>query len=219
MIFFCLDLETTGLNPNTCDILEVGIVIRNTLEPDWRTEDFQCYVKGRKYGFEAPEFKGEAYALSMHSKIFRRIAEEESPFQYVGRECLARTIARYIEAMSEQLGIKDKVVMSGKNFATFDLRFLEKLPDSEKLIKLFHRRILDPGGMLTRPEDLVPPDLKECMRRTGIEGREVPHTACEDADLCADVIVRAIRGEVINGLRKTDDSVAPPGSTATDRGL
>jgi oligoribonuclease (3'-5' exoribonuclease) len=52
-----IDIETTGLNPDPCDIIEIGAVIDDWLEPLELQPLFHCYIKQQQY-------KGEPYALS-----------------------------------------------------------------------------------------------------------------------------------------------------------
>ncbi len=84
--------------------------------------------------------------------------------------------------------------MAGKNYASFDDRFLQQLPGGEDLHR-FHRCI-DPGMRYWNPRiDKVPPDTKTCLQRAGID-TEVQHEAIDDA---LDVI-RLIRTSVGIGI-------------------
>ena len=70
--------------------------------------------------------------------------------------------------------------VAGKNFATFDKLFLERLPWWKKLIRT-RQRIIDPAIMFcdwTKDEKL--PSLDECKQRANINGL-VTHNALEDA--------------------------------------
>jgi oligoribonuclease len=70
--------------------------------------------------------------------------------------------------------------VAGKNFATFDKKFLEKLPWWQKLIRI-RQRVLDPAILFVDwKEDESLPSLDKCKNRAGIHGL-VTHNALEDA--------------------------------------
>lgn len=70
--------------------------------------------------------------------------------------------------------------IAGKNFATFDKLFLEKLPRWKQLFKV-RQRIIDPTVFFTKwNEDESLPSLTICKERANTGG-EVTHDAIEDA--------------------------------------
>jgi oligoribonuclease (3'-5' exoribonuclease) len=70
--------------------------------------------------------------------------------------------------------------VAGKNFASFDKHFLERLPRWKQVIRL-RQRIIDPSVIFTNwNEDKSMPSLYECKQRAKIEGI-VTHDALEDA--------------------------------------
>ncbi len=175
--YVSIDLETTGLDPETCQILEIGAVI-----DDWKpgVEDlptFHCYVDNGL-------IQGEPYGLSMHSKILRYIAtggkgaEEEVPI--LTPDSVA---GWFLEWLHEHDINPDKrhITAAGKNFASFDRQFLKRLPDWTDFIKTQHRCI-DPGNLYWDPrvDGQGLPSTETCKKRAGTPG-EVAHTAVEDA--------------------------------------
>lgn len=86
----------------------------------------------------------------------------------------------------------EKIVVAGKNYTSFDARFLRKITSWDKYVRV-HHRILDPAALYWQPEidGVELPDTKTCMERAGITG-EVAHTAVEDARTVALLIRRAI---------------------------
>lgn len=183
--FVSIDLETTGLDPENCQIIELGAVIDDWLEPLSDQPTFHCYVKRR-------DFKGEPYALSMHSEIFKRIATEEDVYNYlypgeVGPEFLTWIERNDGAQWNSEEGRYDRFNAAGKNFASFDDRFLRKLPNFLTCFRYRHR-IIDPAMMYWNPlKDEKLPDSKTCMERAGLDG-EVAHTALEDAQMVARLI-------------------------------
>lgn len=70
--------------------------------------------------------------------------------------------------------------VAGKNFASFDKHFLERLPRWQQVIRI-RQRIIDPSLLFTNwNEDKAMPSLYECKQRAKIEGI-VTHDALEDA--------------------------------------
>jgi hypothetical protein len=75
---------------------------------------------------------------------------------------------------------KAHINVAGKNFATFDKVFLEKLPRWKQCIEI-RNRILDPAILFVDwNEDKALPGLNLCKSRANILG-DVTHNALEDA--------------------------------------
>jgi oligoribonuclease len=166
--YVSIDIETTGLE-DWCQILEVGAVIDDG-GPLESLARFQCYLIH-------PQIVGQPYALSMHAAILRRIADKEPGFHYWTPAVFVGNFRAWL--MGHGLR-EDKILAAGKNFASFDLQFLNRLPGFREQIHFKHR-FLDPAMKFFRPEiDDGPPDTKTCMERAGIPG-DVQHTAIEDA--------------------------------------
>lgn len=176
MKYVSIDIETLGLNPHTCDVIEFGAVIDDFKTPIEKLPTFHCYLTkpGNIY-------KGEVYAMYMHSKtgIFERIAKREEGFYYIPDDLLDGLFADWLYCEEEAFKEDEKIVVAGKNFSAFDLPFLKMLGFGTKT--RLHHRTLDPGSMWFDPlTDETPPGLEECLKRAGIE-KTVEHTAVEDA--------------------------------------
>jgi DNA polymerase III epsilon subunit-like protein len=166
--FVSVDIETTGLDPETCQTIEVGAVIADWNDPS-ETQEFHCYVL-------YPQYKGDPYALSMHPHIFRRIATNEEGYNYCPAEHVMYELHTWLIT---HFGHRGPYTVAGKNFAGFDKKFLDKLPQTGETI--FHHRVLDPGCMFWNPlTDERPPNQTDCLVRAGIPS-EVTHNALEDA--------------------------------------
>lgn len=192
--FVSIDIETTGLDPETCQIIEIGAVIDDWLEPLCNPPMFHCYVKQDMY-------RGEPYALSMHATIFRRIATQEKGFGYGYPGEVAKQLGTWMRENGAYQPDTDnptreaRAVVAGKNFASFDDKFLRQLPHFDEHVK-YHHRILDPAMLFWDPlTDTKPPGMKTCMKRAGLEG-EVAHTALEDAIIVAKLIHVAVGRKV-----------------------
>jgi hypothetical protein len=70
--------------------------------------------------------------------------------------------------------------VAGKNFASFDKHFIERLPRWKQLIRI-RQRIIDPAVIFTdwKNDDSLP-SLNKCKERAKIQG-EVTHDALEDS--------------------------------------
>ncbi len=175
--YVSLDLETTGLDHSWCQILEIGAIWDNWTSPISELKRFHCYVVHDRY-------QGEPFALAMNVEILRRIANKDKPenaaFKFYSPEEAMRSLWMFVRSqVTWDTKNPPKIVMAGKNYASFDDRFLEKLPGYND-VKQFHRRI-DPGMLYWNPRtDVKPPDTKTCLQRAGID-TEVQHDAIADA--------------------------------------
>ena len=193
MRFVSIDIETTGLNPETCEVLEIGAVINDPMTSLDNLPTFLFRIRREIY-------KGEPYALSMHSDLFKALASESrsttrnsGPQDWYGLECeFPQKFADWFRSW----GIDPrKFVVAGKNFANFDAPFLKKIKGAEPV--KWHHRILDPGSMYVRGDDEFMPDTNECCKRAGLDPTDIPgdeHTAIHDAL----VVIALIRNHWVN---------------------
>jgi len=164
MTYVSVDIETTGLNPENCQVLEIGAVIDDGVTPIEDCPTFHCYVD---HGL----ILGEPFAVSMHPTILRRIATHEEGYTYLRPWEVA---SRFHDFLKEH-GLdpeNEKIVVAGKNYASFDA---------------------DPAALYWQPEidGMELPNTKTCMERAGIGG-DVAHIAVEDARVVVRLIRRAI---------------------------
>lgn len=209
-----IDLETTGLDSESCQILEIGLVFDNTTVAVKRENideyletlpTARCYVKHKR-------IQGEPYALMMNASIIRQLALS-APQKFCIAEDGTEIIPPYEIAYWIKSHIADiipkeqqkKVTVAGKNFQSFDVRFLQKVEDwseVEERLNLpltavfdlpkavedwseveerLNSRVLDPGSLYFDPfKDNVPPSLEDCLLRAGFD-KKVSHTAVDDA--------------------------------------
>jgi hypothetical protein len=188
MIYLSLDIETTGLNPLTCDVLEIGALLEDTENPAGREKlpTFHKYLWRDVY-------RGEPYALAMNAHIFKKILELKKSEGVGGMygEDHTLTDMTHMWGHFNQWILKHKSVfpegsfendkrptltVAGKNVAGFDLPFLKNA-----FMPKFHHRVIDPGMMYFDPRnDKVVPDLKECKKRAKLP-EVVSHEAMDDA--------------------------------------
>lgn len=170
-----IDLETTGLNPDIHDIVEFSLVIDDYAK--WQPCDslpfFQCYVE--KEG----SYVGDPMALSMHSKIFHKLATKSG--NIVSLRNLMYKLRNFLTAHGFEPDKNDQIeiFVAGKNFAMFDLPFLQKHISDWAGIKI-NRRIIDVGSMYLDPFKETVPNLQQCLTAAKLH-EEVSHSAYEDA--------------------------------------
>lgn len=169
MKFVSIDIETTGLDPNTCQTIEIGAVMVDTTQGKLST--FRRLINHSL-------FQGEPYALGMHPHIFKEIADGQGVQPEDVLDDLIEWIRIYIP--------KGAITVAGKNFGSFDLQFLKKLPGGEDLP--FRHRFMDPAMLYWGPTDEVLPNLITCLERAGLPAT-VTHNAVEDAAQVADLIL------------------------------
>lgn len=169
MRLLSIDIETTGLNERTCQVIEIGAIIDSVNDRIIEPPTFHCYVEHNSY-------VGEPYALSMHPEIFRDIALSNG--YILGAHEVWFRFSEWLR-LNEEWSDNGKWTITGKNYAGFDDRFLRLLPgwNSNDCLR---RRILDPGSLWWKPGEPCLPDTAECCRRAGIKDT-VCHTALEDA--------------------------------------
>ena len=174
MKYLSIDTETTGLNPDTCEILSFAAVVEDTDKPQIPVEELP-YVH---YIFNKRIITGEPYALNMNRELIKTITEG------VDRRLIDE--ASFVDKFSAFVagnGLSvTKIKVAGKNFSAFDQRFINRL-----LIKrghsniTFSHRTLDPSPLFINfKEDEWLPGLDECKIRSDVSG-PVSHDALEDA--------------------------------------
>lgn len=187
-----VDLETTGLDRELDQILEVGMVIDDLAnqQPIDTLPTFRRVIRRERY-------TGQPYALAMHAGLLRAAAGVTSPALPIGTLINERSLATDAEDwLDDHWKGGQRITVGGKNVAGFDMPFLGMLPgfarDGSRLRiggYSLGARTVDPAVLFVRPGDAHLPDLDECCRRAGLPGR-TDHTAVGDCLLVA-ALVRA----------------------------
>jgi DNA polymerase III alpha subunit (gram-positive type) len=165
--YVSIDIETTGLDPETCQILEIGAVWE-----DWVTDISQLPTYRRLVVH--PEYRGSA--LAMNAALLKELAGPIRWPHIIKPEQVAADFRQWLMNCGWDFSL---LTAAGKNFASFDLQFLNKLPNFKPFIPLRHG-ILDPGMLYWHPTDAGVPNTMTCYRRAGWDV-EITHTAVEDA--------------------------------------
>lgn len=210
--YISLDTETTGLDPNTSELLEVGLVIFDSEVPFVQTSENSLRIVLVK-----ENIKGNLFAINMNINLLKEmlrvipdfndnenksIIEDVQPnlttwyvdlrpknildslYQYEDHENLDTLKYKLVEFLSKAK-VDGKLNIAGKNFANFDKGFLSKYNCFKtSILNRMRHRVLDVGSMFVTSEDSCIPDLNTCLKRAGIN-EEVPHCAVDDARLVA----------------------------------
>lgn len=197
MIYVSIDLETTGLNPETCDTIEFGAVIEDTINlvPLESCPVFHTYLLP---SLATGTYRGEPYALSMHSEIFKKISEENyGEHEFMSPACLGINFHNWLLEHNVVKSSNDPITVAGKNFSSFDLQFLKQIVDFFYHIR-FNHRYIDPAMLYWNPiEDSRVPNMETCLKRAGID-KPVLHTAVDDAKL----VIELVRAKFNKGEEK-----------------
>ncbi len=171
-MYCSIDIETTGLDCEKHQILEVAAVLAtsrdlNVMEMPW----FLVKIKW-------DELNGTPRALSMNRRLIDPMADSkithEPTFtgEWVPYGLLGRHFTKWLDTHLEK-GVK--VFPCGKNYGSFDRGFLYKVPGWPK--HRFGHRTLDPGSMWATWESI--PSLDSLGFVPGLCG--VEHEALFDA--------------------------------------
>lgn len=194
MKYCSIDIETSGLDPENNKILSIGAIIEDTkLKQEFcDIPKFNAIVLQR-------EICGSPRALTMNNDIIKLMGDYlesnnddktlillKSPYMFleegeVAKEFHKFLMKNYVSPLSSDSTLPYVLLnVAGKNFGSFDLQFLKRLPWWQKLIRV-KQRIIDPAILCCKwDEDDALPGLNTCKERMNIKG-EVTHTAIDDA--------------------------------------
>jgi hypothetical protein len=177
--YVSIDIETTGVDYEYCQILEFGAVIDDWVTPLDKLPRFHAYLIHDR-------IQGEPFALAMNAEILRRLANRDKPecaqYTFVEPKHLAGMFSFW--AASWKVGSSGQggksIIPAGKNFAGFDRPFLKRLPEWSERVNILHRCI-DPAMIYWNPAtDTEPPSTQECYNRAVVQ-KIVAHNAVDDA--------------------------------------
>lgn len=183
MKYASLDIETTGLYADKHQVTELAVVIDDLSDP--KPIDSLPYFS--TYVGHDEDLVWNMFALLMFKDRLKEYDEATkmpmsnlaaNVMAFLGKQLLSGILLSYSE-FYEALK-KRKVTFAGKNFASFDNRFLAALPNGQMLTNIASHRCFDPGSLYFELGDTSLPSTEVCMRRAGISGT-VSHRALDDA--------------------------------------
>lgn len=196
MKYVSIDLETTGTDPETNQIIEFGAIIEDSKNP----KSYDESLKFRRVVLQrSGSYVGSAFALNLNSALFKIISELDSGKsvefvrdQYLNNNwCFDDELIPQFRKFLLKANDQDKliesqfltieIVAAGKNFGSFDKQFIQRLPDFEIHGVKFNYRSLDPTlAYIDWDNDEQPPSTNTLKKRAGIKG-QVSHEALDDA--------------------------------------
>jgi DNA polymerase III epsilon subunit-like protein len=196
MKYVSIDIETTGLDPDKCDVLEVAAVV----------DDLTCHnrqscgvheLPSFRYVFMRDSYRGDPYALSMHPKLFAEIAARRAGYESVRDQhttwynkpcCFGDCFHGWLHTQRVDPMAFNVI---GKNFANFDARFLRRIDCSPRF--KWNYRIMDVASMFALSTDEYLPSTGECCERAGIYPADEIDGNKHDALFDARVVVALVR--------------------------
>lgn len=210
MKYISIDLETTGLDARNNQILEFAAIIDDT---ECQLSYDECPKFHRIIKEPHDGFRGCAYALAMNVDLLKAIADQGP----VPIGCVIIEQHHLLEQFTNWAldnGVNCKFNAAGKNFAGFDMKFLEAC--SKGWGQWLRRRYIDIGTMFVDwAEDEELPNLTECVRRATGDRPTNLHSAlgdCWDVIKCVrvDVENKRMLSSLNNGLRQASEGEFAP---------
>lgn len=226
-----IDVETTGLDPLKCQLLEVALVSFDTNDDSFEPSANNCL----RIVVMHETVVGEPVSIAMNAGLLREINRAKRGFVALNTidgdgvtlfvpphelnqtgSVIALALCNFYqkngyEAKQNTDGIVsliggEKLNLAGKNYANFDRRFLEQCYVFKKcIVELAHHRVLDVGSLCFQPQDLSSlPSLYTCAERTLERGHvKVAHCARDDAILVVQVIQKHLNSHHIQYTKGT----------------
>lgn len=191
MKYVSIDIETTGLDPDKCQVVEIAAVVDSGLDTPIKELPAFRFICVRD------QYTGDPYALSMHARLFEQIATGRYPRQVIKPNYVElwgnpnnfpMVFANWLR--SQKISpVAFNVV--GKNFANFDSRFLRRMVDAGCIN--WNYRIMDVGSMYVRPGDRWLPSTGECCERAGLYPADEIDGSVHEALFDARTVVALVR--------------------------
>lgn len=180
MRYISLDIETTGLDPDQDQVLQIAMV-KDDLSNPQPLENLEClnlFIKHER-------LSGHPYALALNHKIL----------QHPNAVSPSRAFTKVQNFLNTDDQPTKGWVFAGKNVMQLDIPFLLK---GKYILKdAYHYRAIDPSILFLKPEDEVVPGLSQCLNRAGFSD-VVSHDALDDA-LQIVQLVRHSLGHIYKG--------------------
>ena len=193
-----IDIETTGIDPNVCQVVQLGAVLFDTNQ-SFKPQFYSKIVL-------QDEYVGEEFAINMNKKLIEManlykqnpIAEYSNCFVHIND--LAKDFRKWLNT-HRAFGGQKSINVAGKNVAGFDMQFLMKVPEWAKRVP-WKRRVLDPAVLCYSKNDICLPDLHTCMERTFMEfcQKDTAHLGDSDALDVAGLLYVKLNGNKANQM-------------------
>src|SRR6478752_4747812 len=170
MKYASLDIETTGIDKQNCQVIQIGVVIDDLMTPVHELPRFEAFINHDVLKFEP-------FALNLHLKtgLLSRYLEDKNKESF---NAVALNLRLFFAKHYPLATPKDKYYLAGKNLASFDVPFLRAGNDEmmNTLLNQCGHRVIDPATYFTDfINDKAPASLDDCKKRAGIGGGVVAH--------------------------------------------
>lgn len=184
MKYVSIDIETTGIDPTQSQLIEIAMIVDDTTKPTIPVQQLPTYHKYVKHD----QYYGNVGAICMNERIFELLNDDVDK-DIIHVNDLVRDMYEFLKQNHIILEKNENknhvethtVVPAGKNFASFDKLFIEKLPHFDDKLFHFSYRVLDPATAFLRFEDSEIPDSECCANRSYTEFLH-NHHAVDDAN-------------------------------------
>jgi oligoribonuclease (3'-5' exoribonuclease) len=180
----CIDIETTGLNVDACQMIEFAAVTIDLDTGKRQTGSFTVQTNDKTLW--------EASAREMHSH--RIEALKLFPTLTRSHVCIDFAWSQVVDILTAQkwliMSAKPAIVVCGKNIGKFDFQFLRRLP---RFTNIFHHRFIDIASLYFDGVDATPKSLYEIAAHNGLKPpTKEQRTAAYDAGLCAELLYKRL---------------------------
>lgn len=179
MKYLSLDIETTGLDPDINQVIEVAAVVDDLESPLIQLPVFHCLIAHKEYIFTNPK------VVLMHERIFRELGRctltkhDDCNLQGIPIRTPANFAWNLTYFLNQHFAPTDKITVGGKNVSGFDIPFIRYT--WPEITERFKHRCMDPAPLyFDRKIDNALPDLPTCCKRAGVDGGNL-HSALDDA--------------------------------------
>lgn len=179
--YFAIDIETTSLDPDRGQILEIAVIFDQLAHPvDWPPTTLDV-LHIRVMPRDGARFYGDHFAMKMNEKLIQDILHPEQGC-HITRLSEASAAIAIRKFIGDKLPFGEPANFCGKNLGSFDIQFLNRLPGWEDI--LHRHRYIDIGNLALSATDRMVPDMKTSLDRVGLKPLKA-HSAFHDA---ADVV-------------------------------
>ena len=188
MKLLSVDIETTGLDPSTCSVLEVGAVLFDP-QPDLSAPPVQRRWQTFERLIRHKQIQGEPYALQLNKDILAELCGvKKTHISIVKAASVGPALAEWLRSYG--ISESNKATIVGKNYDAFDRQFLNRVPGWNAFVgPLVERRTLDVGSLYFCPDDGKVVGLEACLQTIGAD-TTVSHRALDDALQVATAVSR-----------------------------
>ncbi|MFA5999921.1 MAG: hypothetical protein WC783_02995 [Candidatus Paceibacterota bacterium] len=169
MFYISLNVQTTGLDPDDHQIIELAAILENTEVMLDDLPYFHAFVVDKNY-------LGSPDGLMLNKHNFEKIKNRKDPedpnARFVNKYVLAEELYEWMFSlnMPENVFTSNKSIhLAGKNIASFDFQFLKRLHGCDTLISRINHSFIDPTMLyFDFKKDSKLPSTYDCWDKMGV---------------------------------------------------